>query len=82
MTWTVMMQSANDVHVNRITTKKAILKRRLADLKRFLTNNSIVCSSPVTRPGLNERTFKPPSLLFNNQEVIDINGRCRLFSAK
>jgi hypothetical protein len=40
MIWTVMMQSAKDVQASKVTTRNAILKRRLADrnLSRIRSN--------------------------------------------
>jgi hypothetical protein len=41
ITWTVMMQRIRDVQVVKITTKNAILKRRLADRNLFCIRSNM-----------------------------------------
>jgi hypothetical protein len=44
-----MMHRANEVLVSRITTKKAILKRKLAERNRSFIKSDVVWISPERR---------------------------------
>jgi hypothetical protein len=49
MIWTVIIQRANEVLVSKITTKKAILKRRLAERNRLRIKRDVVWIGPDRR---------------------------------